>query len=79
MRKFLTLVSAVALMTAVSSSAWAFAQPGAGKSAAAPGQAKAIANCSKAIGQTPPGDKNSNPNDAKQGSFTVTNCDHFFN
>lgn len=56
---------------------------GGGKSGAAPGQAKAIANCvaniakQNANGQT--GANTGSANDKKQLDTAVTNCDHFWN
>lgn len=77
-KKLIGVMSAAILFA---SGTYAFSNGG-GNSAAAPGQAKAIANCTDNInkqnanGQT--GSSNGNPNDKKQINTAVTNCDHFW-
>ena len=79
MNKMLIGVMSAAILFA--SGTYAFTNGG-GKSGAAPGQAKAFANCianinkQNANGQT--GASNGNPNDKKQLDTAVANCDHFW-
>ncbi len=74
-----TAVTALALSAGP---ALGYAQPGAGKSGSAPGQANAVANCIENIlkqnanGQT--GSETGSANDEKQLPTAVTNCDHFW-
>ena len=75
------ILSLVGLSIILASASYAFTNGG-GKSAAAPGQAKAVANCvdnilkQNANGVT--GAQTGNDNDPKQANTAVTNCDHFW-
>lgn len=82
MNKKLIGVISAAIVFASAGLAYGFAQPGAGKSGAAPGQAKAIANCvaniAKQNGNGQTGANTGSANDTKQLDTAVTNCDHFW-
>ena len=83
MKKIVAAVgTAVAALALSAGPALGYAQPGAGNSGSAPGQAKARANCVENIlkqnanGQT--GSNTGSANDKKQLATAVTNCDHFW-
>jgi hypothetical protein len=78
---FFSLITA-SMLTLGAGPAFGFAQPGAGNSGNAPGQANSQANCSENIGKQnvngQTGANTGSANDEKQLDTAITNCDHFW-